>query len=168
VVPTLASLWFHLTPYQVFSNMLTLKVLLLFTLASTALTNTLNAKDRKQGPATTNFNDCLAKLKKCRQEKEAGLKQECVTEAKTNYGSGCAPAVRGLFNGHLIKNRFEVNGGEDECRRLCNREPRCQYWNYGVKSLDSADTDYCYLRSHQGSLVTEGTGSTIVGAQRTI
>jgi len=148
--------------------MLTLKVLLLFTLASTALTNTLNAKDRKQGPATTNFNDCLAKLKKCRQEKEAGLKQECVTEAKTNYGSGCAPAVRGLFNGHLIKNRFEVNGGEDECRRLCNREPRCQYWNYGVKSLDSADTDYCYLRSHQGSLVTEGTGSTIVGAQRTI
>jgi len=148
--------------------MLTLKVLLLFTLASTALTNTLNAKDRKQGPATTNFNDCLAKLKKCRQEKEAGLKQECVTEAKTNYGSGCAPAVRGLFDGHLIKNRFEVNGGEDQCRALCNREPRCQYWNYGVKSLDSADTDYCYLRSHQGSPVTEGTGSTIVGAQRTI
>jgi len=148
--------------------MLTLKVLLLFTLASTALTNTLNAKDRKQGPATTNFNDCLAKLKKCRQEKEAGLKQECVTEAKTNHGPGCAPAVSGLFDGHLIKKRFEVNGGEDQCRTLCNQEPRCQYWNYGVKSLEDTNTDYCYLRSQQGSLVTEGTGSTIVGAQRTI
>jgi len=132
------------------------------------MTQAWTAKDRKQRPATTTFNLCLAALKKCRLEKEAGKKQECVATAKQTYGSGCAPAVRGLFGGHLIKKRFEVNGGEDECRKLCNREPRCQYWNYGVKSGEKAETDYCYLRSQQGSPVTEGTGSTIVGAQRTI
>jgi len=132
------------------------------------MTQAWTAKDRKQRPATTNFNACLAALKECRLKKEAGQKQECVATAKKNHGSGCAPAVRGLFDGHLIKKRFEVNGGEDECRTLCNMEERCQYWNYGVKSEEDANTDYCYLRSQQGSPVTEGTGSTIVGAQKTI
>jgi len=151
--------------------MLTLKVLLLFTLASTAVSQNLGfgvAKDRKQRPPTTNFNACLAALKECRKKKEAGQKQECVATAKKNHGPGCAPAVHELNDGHLIKKRFEVEGGADACRTLCNQEKACQYWSYGVKSGESADTDYCYLRRQQGQPVPEGTGSTIVGAQTTI